>query len=193
MANAAGIGCRVICSGAFIRRFFIEGTGPTATCPTNRGNNLSGPKPNLKTNLWQRVVIGALPHPIVVSVMAVSSGVVCMTSPCSFGAAGGRSGGGDGNRGDPWNIRAAAKHVGIGALCFALTAFVFARFEQRFLRELRSLWAARRSSDVSSGGRGGGGEGETRRRVVPKGNSRARLGGTSVQDEDDNVYSSKAD
>lgn len=149
MANAAGMACRVIFSGIFIRRFFLDETEATVTGPTNRGNNLPETKPDKNMNLWRRVVKGALPHPVVVAVMVISSGAARLTSPYPFGVAGGRSGGGGGILSSSWDIRAAAKHVGIGAMFFVLTAVVFGRFERRFLRELRNLWAARRSGEQS--------------------------------------------
>lgn len=145
MANAAGMACRVLCSAAFIRRFFLQ------QAPIVDGNHSSrrsvsvaatafsrGGKRVQENNLWLEVLIRALPHPFVFVAMTISSVVAHATSPTVAVE------GGDDKGIAPWNVVAAAKHVVIGAACFGLTAAVFARYERRFFRELRSLWAARR-------------------------------------------------
>ncbi|CAM9389306.1 unnamed protein product, partial [Hapterophycus canaliculatus] len=173
MANAAGMACRVICSAAFIRRFFLQGT-PVATlaetahdCAGSGGADIGvlksdrtwnhtrfapsalpgegqeGETPK-RRNLWREVVAGALPHPGVVTAMGLSSAVAYATSPPVH----------DG--GVPWDVTGAAKHVGFGLACFVMTAAVFAKYEGDFFREIRALWTARRRP--SHGTRSAGGD-----------------------------------
>lgn len=151
MANAAGMACRVICSAAFIRRFFLEDTGALPLLQQRGQKNKKILEPAERTpsqTLWRRVIAGALPHPLVVAALTISSVVAHGTSPYSRSPLDGVfTVGGDGSEGDPgmpWDMKAAAKHVGVGGLCFVFTAAVFRRFEHRFLMELRALWAARR-------------------------------------------------
>lgn len=151
MANAAGMACRVICSAAFIRRFFLEDTGalppPQQRGPKNEDMLGHAEKTPTQT-LWRRVIAGALPHPLVVAALTISSAVAHETSPYTRSPLDGlfmvEGDGSDGSRGVPWDMRAAAKHVGVGGSCFVFTAAVFWTFEHRFLMELRALWAARR-------------------------------------------------
>lgn len=166
MANAAGMACRVICSGVFIRRFFLQGTTSSTaplrssspdTCsspppppppPTPGNNTLRRKKPNRESkNLWRRVVTGALPHPGVVAAMSLSSVAAFAASPSSS------AGGGD----VPWDVAGAARHVVVGVACFVATAAVFARCEVVFVREVVALWAARRRPSSREDGDGGGG------------------------------------
>eukprot|EP00752_Nemacystus_decipiens_P014738 g13124.t3 len=155
MANAAGMACRVVCSGVFIRRFFLHGTAttplrssvpeassssapPSAEPPPSPDSNNSGRprKPNGESgDLWRRVVAGALPHPGVVAAMALSSAAAFAASPDASATDGG---------GVPWDVAGAARHVGVGAVCLVATAAVFARCEAEFVGEVAALWAARR-------------------------------------------------
>lgn len=154
MANASGMACRVVCSAAFIRCFFLPQTPTVATLRHRRHQRdpSSDCEPQVTTtaaatsaavphedgraaekNLWRQVVSGALPHPCVAAAMAASSVIAHAASP---------SGNGDDVGGADWN--ATARHVALGAVCFAATALVFARYEGVFLRDMKALWAARR-------------------------------------------------
>lgn len=152
MANSAGMACRVVWSAAFIRRFFLQQdstTTITASRPTvERDHQLTrgeGKKRcHKQENLWRRVVAGALPHPIVITAMIVSSVVVRATSPYYYDGMSSGGGAGWSEGGHDWNILAAARHVAIGAFCLCITALVFAKCERKFLGEWRALWAARR-------------------------------------------------
>ncbi|CBJ26892.1 conserved unknown protein [Ectocarpus siliculosus] len=180
MANAAGMACRVICSGLFIRRFFLRRTTPAtpslkpaavgdraasgessrlspsgsphrspsepSRAPPNGGERRK--KTATKRNLWREVVTGAVPHPGVVSIMALSSAAAYATSPAARHVAGG-------NGGAPLD---AAKHVGVGLVCFLVTAAVFVKCEGAFLRELGALWAARRPPGPDAGRGAGSGD-----------------------------------
>ncbi|CAB1100987.1 unnamed protein product [Ectocarpus sp. CCAP 1310/34] len=180
MANAAGMACRVICSGVFIRRFFLQRTPPATPslkaaavgdraasgessrlspsgsrhlppsipprAPPNGGERRQ--KTATKRNLWREVVTGAAPHPGVVAVMALSSAAAYATSPAARHVAGG-------NSGAPLD---AAKHVGVGLVCFLFTATVFVKCEGAFLRELGALWAARRPPGPDDGRGAGSGD-----------------------------------
>ncbi|CAM9712086.1 unnamed protein product [Ectocarpus sp. 12 AP-2014] len=180
MANAAGMACRVICSGVFIRRFFLQRTSPAAPslkaaavgdrAASGESNRLSPSgsphrppskppraSPNggerrqktaTKRNLWREVVTGAAPHPGVIAVMALSSAAAYATSPAARHVAGG-------NSGAPLD---AAKHVGVGLVCFSVTATVFVKCEGAFLRELGALWAARRPPGPDAGRGAGSGD-----------------------------------
>lgn len=166
MANAAGMACRVVCSGVFIRRFFLQGTptnsplrssgipvasSPAPACPDDSNSNSNTERrrrPNRESrNLWREVVAGALPHPGVVAAMAVSSAAAFAASPPSPSSA-------VGGDGVPWDAAGAARHVGVGVVCFVATAAVFARCEAQFVGEVAALWAARRRP--SGEGFGGG-------------------------------------
>lgn len=181
MANAAGMACRVVCSGVFIRRFFLQRTTSatpalkavaigdrTASGESSRLNPSDSPHqsplqfshapPNggerrkrmgTKRSLWREVVTGAVPHPGVVAVMALSSATAYVTSPAAHHIAGG-------NGGAP--LGAAAKHVGVGLVCCLVSAAVFVKCEGAFLRELGALWAARRPSGPDAGRGAGGGD-----------------------------------
>lgn len=147
MANAAGMACRVLCSAVFIRRFFLQQINAAGGRSSSGRSSVAAAAASpprggraKKTNLWRGVVIGAIPHPAVVTAMAVSSAVAHASSPAQAVAVG------DGSGSMSWDAAAAAKHVGVGAVCFGLTAVVFARFERKFLREVGSLWAARKPS-----------------------------------------------
>eukprot|EP00903_Cladosiphon_okamuranus_P013314 g12409.t1 len=175
MANAAGMVCRVVCSGVFIRRFFLQGTtstaapslnsssssssdtsssSPPAPTPGNSAGRQRSHNPNRESrNLWRQVVAGALPHPGVAAAMALSSAAAFAASPSSS------AGGGDA----PWDVVGAARHVGVGVACFVATAAIFARCEVVFMREVVALWAARRRP--SSRGDGDGGAIEPREKV----------------------------
>ncbi|CAM9836960.1 unnamed protein product [Ectocarpus fasciculatus] len=178
MANAAGMACRVICSGVFIRRFFLHRTtsgtpalraaaigdraaicgessrlSPSASPhqpPSEASRAQNGGERRKRTatkrNLWREVVAGAVPHPGVVAAMALSSAAAYATSPAARHAAAGGNGG---------SALDAAKHVGVGLVCFLATAAVFVKCERAFLRELGALWAARRPPGPD-GGRGAG-------------------------------------
>lgn len=180
MANAAGMACRVTCSGVFIRRFFLQRTTPAtpalkvvavgdraasgessrlspsgsahrspsepSRAPPNGGERRQ--KTATKRNLWREVVTGAAPHPGVVAVMALSSAAAYATSPSAHHVAGG-------NGGAPLD---AAKHVGVGLVCFLVTAAVFVKCEGAFLRELGALWAARRPPGPDAGRGAGSGD-----------------------------------
>ena len=162
MANASGMACRVVCSAAFIRRFFLHQTPTVATLrhchrqSQRRRQRLSdssrqvtvtaavtsatAPAPHndgraAEKNLWRQVVSGALLHPCVAAAMVASSAVAYAASP---------SGGGGDVGGNGWEAAAAARHVALGGVCFVATALIFARYEGMFLREIKALWAARR-------------------------------------------------
>lgn len=169
MANAAGMACRVICSAVFIRRFFLQGKTTTTTAPAPAANNQAtavaskmplddGEKRRRRQenerNLWREVVSGALPHPGVVTAMAMSSAAAFATSPVSPFDGEGADGAGDVS----WDVAGAAKHVVVGLVCCVATAVVFTRCEGAFLREVHALWAARRRRrrQPSGGGRSGG-------------------------------------
>lgn len=96
-------------------------------------------------NLWRRVVTGALPHPAVLVAMAISSGAAWLTSPFRHVADVGES--------DqiPWDVVAAAAHVGIGAACFLVTGVLFVVLEKPFLRKLKALWGSRREARAGAG------------------------------------------
>ena len=142
IANAAGMACRVVVSAAFIRRFFLQakpddpgiggGRSSTDAPPISGHDIISNPG---RKNLWREVAAGALPHPVVLGAMAVSSAVAHASSPAATG---------------PWSIAAASRHILVGVLCLGLTGALFARFEQKFLRDIRGLWAARRARPSSA-------------------------------------------
>lgn len=150
MANAAGMACRVVCSAAFIRRYF-RGVTKSHRSRRNPGEALGDGNPGgspstatqkrapTNTSLWNKVLMGALPHPTVILAMVVSSAAAYMSSPYRSVVA---------DRGQtdepPWDLVAAAKHVGVGAAGFVFSAALFTIFETRFLLELRALWGTRR-------------------------------------------------
>lgn len=161
MANASGMACRVVCSAAFIRRFFLHQT-PTDSTLRHRSSECSPQVTAMATatsatpphndgrpadkNLWRQVVSGALPHPCVAAAMVASSAVAHAASP---------SGGGGDAGGIGWEAAVAARHVALGGVCFVATALVFARYEGVFLREMKALWAARRRGGGGAGGKDG--------------------------------------
>lgn len=175
MANAAGMACRVVCSAVFIRRFFLQGTPAAAIteiasdCVGSGGGDSVVLKPNRaskhtplitplvppdggqqrdttkQTNLWREVVAGALPHPVVVTAMGLSSAVAYATSPPAHEGV------------VPWNVTAATKHVGFGLACFVTTTVFFTKFEREFLKEVRALWTARRRPGYGARNGVGGG------------------------------------
>ncbi|CAN0074076.1 unnamed protein product [Scytosiphon promiscuus] len=172
MANAAGMACRVVCSAVFIRRFFLQGTpaaapadvgggcagsgggdsdalkaGGASVSPSSPRGPGRGREPTRRKNLWREVVAGAFPHPAVVAAMGLSSVAAFATSPPPHGG------------GVPWDVIAAAKHVGCGLACFVVTAAVFVRYEGGFLKEIGALWTARRRPNPGARGAGGGGAG----------------------------------
>lgn len=170
MANAAGMACRVVCSGVFIRRFFLQGTppppsrgsipaaSPSAPASPDNNNDNAGqrrePNGRSRRNLWRQVVAGALPHPGVVAAMAASSAAAFAASPSSNSSSSASAA--DGGGGDvPWDAAGgAARHVAVGGVCFVATAAVFARCEAAFVGEVAALWAARRRPSGDGGGRG---------------------------------------
>ena len=167
MANASGMACRVLCSAAFIRRFFLH-QAPTASTLRHRQRQhhrssecspqvttIAAARPStpphndgppVEKNLWRQIVNGALPHPFVAAAMVASSAVAHAASP--------NRGGGDAG-GVGWDAPAAAQHVALGGVCFAATALVFARYEGVFLREIRALWATRRRGGGEAGAKSG--------------------------------------
>lgn len=148
MANAAGMACRVIVSGAFIRRYFLQKTNSSVLSKrgdsqdsrrvfqSKEASSTPGDASVPLRNLWRDVVLtGALPHPVVLTAMALSSAAAHATSPVEAAA---------------WEIGAAAKHVLVGVGCLGISAALFVRFEMKFLRELRGLWAARRAKPTAN-------------------------------------------
>lgn len=160
MANAAGMACRVVCSAVFIRRFFLQGTTagrrrpPVASPPPparvdGGGGGRRRREQDHERNLWGEVVAGAIPHPVVVAAMCISSAVAFAASPHSLSLDANGDGGGGGVS---WDSVGAVKHVGVGLVCFAATAVVFMKFERQFLRDVAALWAARRRPSSSVAG-----------------------------------------
>lgn len=153
MANAAGMACRVVCSAVFIRRFFVRSGPSEVDSCTLKSSGVAGASqsphkalPHDGANLWRQVVTRALPHPCVLAVMAISSAAANAAAPDDVVDV--QNGKGVAS----WDMVASAKHVVLGLICLVFTGIVFSRYERRFLRELRELWAARRPSQVVAKG-----------------------------------------
>lgn len=137
MANAAGMACRVVVSGVFIRHFFLQkgnSQGSWKGFQSKEASSIPGDESVPLRNLWRDVVLpGALPHPVVLAALALSSAAAHLTSPAAA-----------------WEIGAAAKHVLVGVGCLCVSSALFVRFEMKFLRNLRELWAARRARPTAN-------------------------------------------
>ncbi|CAN0369253.1 unnamed protein product, partial [Discosporangium mesarthrocarpum] len=122
MANTAGMGCRVLCSVAFIRGYFRGGGGGRGdTHPTQAHEGQRDCLPPGE----------ALPHPVVLAAMGASFMVTRAFSP------------GEGK--GEWDVIGVATHVGVGVLCLGLISGVFYVMEGAFLCEVAKLWAARKA------------------------------------------------
>lgn len=137
MANAAGMACRVVVSGTFIRRYFLQKTKSQDRWrgfQSKEALSIPGDESVPLRNLWRDVVLpGALPHPVVLAAMALSSAAAHLTSPAAV-----------------WEIGAAVRHILIGVGCLGVSSMLFVRFEMKFLRKLRGLWAARRARPTAN-------------------------------------------